>query len=57
VFEDEPHVPADFLGLRNVVLSPHVAWYSEEANVQLRRSSVEEIVRVLTGKKSKNPVL
>jgi D-3-phosphoglycerate dehydrogenase len=38
------------------VLSPHVAWYSEEAKVQLRRSSVEEIVRVLTGKKPKNPV-
>jgi D-3-phosphoglycerate dehydrogenase / 2-oxoglutarate reductase len=56
VFEDEPNVPADFLGLENVVLSPHVAWYSEEANVQLRRSSVEEIVRVLTGKKPKNPV-
>jgi D-3-phosphoglycerate dehydrogenase / 2-oxoglutarate reductase len=56
VFEDEPNVPADFLRLKNVVLSPHVAWYSEEANVQLRRSSVEEIVRVLTGKKPKNPV-
>lgn len=56
VFEDEPNVSADFLGLENVVLSPHVAWYSEEANVQLRRSSVEEIVRVLTGTKPKNPV-
>jgi D-3-phosphoglycerate dehydrogenase / 2-oxoglutarate reductase len=56
VFEDEPNVPAGFLGLENVVLSPHVAWYSEEANVQLRRSSVEEIVRVLTGKKPNNPI-
>jgi D-3-phosphoglycerate dehydrogenase / 2-oxoglutarate reductase len=57
VFEDEPQVPADFLGLENVVLSPHLAWYSEEGNVQLRRSSVEEIVRVLTGKNPKNPVV
>lgn len=56
VFEDEPHLPADFLGLENIVLSPHVAWYSEEANIQLRKSSVEEIVRVLTGNKPKNPV-
>ncbi|MBV9489410.1 MAG: C-terminal binding protein [Verrucomicrobia bacterium] len=56
VFEDEPNVPADYLELDNVVLSPHVAWYSEEANLQLRRSAVEEIVRVLTGHAPKNLV-
>ena len=57
VFEDEPHIPADFFRLENIVLSPHVAWYSEEANIQLRKSSVEEIVRVLTGNKPKNSVV
>jgi D-3-phosphoglycerate dehydrogenase / 2-oxoglutarate reductase len=57
VFEDEPDVPTEFLGLENIVLSPHVGWYSEEANVQLRQSSVEEIVRVLTGNTPKNPEL
>ena len=56
VFEDEPNVPAEYLTLDNVVLSPHVAWYSEEANLQLRRSAVEEVVRVLTGQAPRNPV-
>jgi D-3-phosphoglycerate dehydrogenase len=56
VFEGEPNVPREYLGLENIVLSPHVAWYSEEANLQLRRSSIEEIVRVLTGHSPKNPV-
>jgi len=56
VFEDEPNVPVDFLALENIVLTPHVAWYSEEANLQLRRSAIEEIVRVLTGHPPRNPV-
>jgi D-3-phosphoglycerate dehydrogenase / 2-oxoglutarate reductase len=56
VFEDEPNVPVDFLALENIVLTPHVAWYSEEANLQLRRSAIEEIVRVLTGHQPRNPV-
>jgi D-3-phosphoglycerate dehydrogenase / 2-oxoglutarate reductase len=56
VFEDEPHVPVDYLALENIVLTPHVAWYSQEANLQLRRSALEEIVRVLTGHAPRNPV-
>ena len=56
VFEDEPNIPVEYLALENVVLSPHVAWYSEEANFQLRRSAVEEIVRALTGQAPRNPV-
>jgi D-3-phosphoglycerate dehydrogenase len=56
VFEEEPNVPPEYFGLENIVLSPHVAWYSEEANLQLRRSAIEEIIRVLTGDSPKNPV-
>jgi D-3-phosphoglycerate dehydrogenase / 2-oxoglutarate reductase len=56
VFEDEPHVPVEYLALGNMVLTPHVAWYSEEANLQLRRSAIEEIVLVLTGHAPRNPV-
>jgi D-3-phosphoglycerate dehydrogenase len=56
VFEDEPNVGRELLGLENIVLTPHVAWYSEEAELQLRRSSIEEIVRVLAGDPPKNPV-
>jgi D-3-phosphoglycerate dehydrogenase len=56
VFEDEPNVRPELLGLENIVLTPHVAWYSEEAELQLRRSSIEEILRVLAGHPPKNPV-
>jgi D-3-phosphoglycerate dehydrogenase len=56
VFEEEPNVPPEYFELENIVLTPHVAWYSEEANLQLRRSAIEEIVRVLTGHSPKNPV-
>jgi D-3-phosphoglycerate dehydrogenase / 2-oxoglutarate reductase len=56
VFEDEPNVRAELLVLENIVLTPHVGWYSEEADLQLRRSAIEEIVRVLAGQPPKNPV-
>jgi D-3-phosphoglycerate dehydrogenase / 2-oxoglutarate reductase len=56
VFEDEPNVHPELLALENVVLTPHVAWYSEEADLQLRRSAIEEIIRVLAGEPPKNPV-
>jgi D-3-phosphoglycerate dehydrogenase / 2-oxoglutarate reductase len=56
VFEHEPEVPPELLALENIVMTPHVAWYSEEADLQLRRSSIEEIVRVLGGQPPKNPV-
>jgi D-3-phosphoglycerate dehydrogenase len=56
VFENETQIPEDYLGLDNMILSPHVAWYSEESNLQLRRSAIEEIVRVLTGQPPLHPV-
>ena len=44
-------LPADHPLLRfdNVVITPHVAWYSEEAKVNLRRMAVREVIRVLHG--------
>jgi D-3-phosphoglycerate dehydrogenase / 2-oxoglutarate reductase len=56
VFEEEPNVPAELLALDNIVLTPHIAWYSEEADLQLRRSAIEEIMRVLAGRRPKNPL-
>jgi 4-hydroxy-tetrahydrodipicolinate synthase len=37
--------------LESIVLSAQVAWYSEEANLQLRRSGVEKIIRRLFSEK------
>lgn len=35
----------------NVILTPHVAWYSEEAQDDLQRKAAEEVVRVLRNEK------
>jgi D-3-phosphoglycerate dehydrogenase / 2-oxoglutarate reductase len=49
-FAKEP-LPSDdeLLGENRILLSPHIAWKSEEAELELRRSAAEEMVRVLSG--------
>jgi D-3-phosphoglycerate dehydrogenase / 2-oxoglutarate reductase len=42
--------------LDNVLLTPHVAFYSEESLVDLQRRVAEEVVRVLAGEPPRNPV-
>lgn len=37
------------LHLDNLIITPHSAWYSEESMKELRKSAVQEIVRVLSG--------
>ena len=50
VFEEEP-VPLDSPLRRHprVILSDHVAWYSEESQVELQITAAEEVVRVCIG--------
>lgn len=52
VFEQEP-LPKDhpFLSIDNIILTPHVAWYSEEARDDLQRKGAEEVARILKGEK------
>jgi len=40
----------------NVIITPHAAWYSEEAELTLLTSAAEEVVRGLTGQELKHPV-
>lgn len=42
--------------LDNVVLTPHVAWLSEEANEERRRKAAHDVRRVLEGDEPENPV-
>ena len=57
VQEGEP-LPTDhpLFALDTVLLSPHVAFYSEESLVDLQRRVAEEVVRVLAGQPPRNPV-
>lgn len=50
VLENEP--PADndpILTMDNVIITPHVAWYSEESQQLLQQIPAEDIARALTG--------
>ncbi len=50
VFDTEP-IPADhpLLKCKNVVLTPHMAWYSDQSGATLQRMAAEEVLRVLAG--------
>ena len=39
-----------------ILVTPHVAWYSEEASLDMRRRAAEDVVRVLSGQKPRTPV-
>jgi D-3-phosphoglycerate dehydrogenase len=50
VFEEEP--PSADSPLRKdprIILSDHVAWYSEESQTELKITAAQEVVRVCTG--------
>lgn len=57
VTETEP-IPADhpLLKLDNAVVTPHAAWYSEEAIQSLQMKAAQEVARVLSGQAPQNPV-
>ena len=51
VVEAEPPGPGHPLfDMENVVLSPHTAFYSEEAVSQLKRDAAESVIAVLRGR-------
>lgn len=51
VLNEEPPENSPLLELDSVIITPHVAWYSEESKIELRRSVTQDIVRVLRGDK------
>jgi D-3-phosphoglycerate dehydrogenase len=58
VVEDEPPVKDHPLfQLRNVILTPHVGALTFEASKRGEWGAVEEVIRVLEGKRPKNPVV
>ena len=55
VWYEEP-IPEDDEGLTfdNVILTPHSAWYSDEAVLELRVKCIKEILRVFHGEEPRN---
>ena len=51
VVEQEPLPPHHpFLTMENVMLNPHISWYSEESEQELKRKVAQNIVDVLSGR-------
>ncbi len=57
VIETEPPTQGHpLLGLDNLILTPHVAFYSETSLQELQRKASEEVARVLSGQSPRYPV-
>ena len=57
VYEKEPPDPENPLfKLENILLTPHIAWYTEDALRRLEMSAVNEAIRMLKGQLPKNLV-
>jgi D-3-phosphoglycerate dehydrogenase len=56
VLETEPNVEKELLQLENVIVTPHVAWFSVEASEKLRRTAMTDILRILSGQKPEHAV-
>ena len=57
VFKPEPPDPEMFAGvLDRVILTPHMAWYTEETEIALRTKTAGEAKRILSGENPNNPV-
>jgi glyoxylate reductase len=56
VFRDEPHVPAAYLGLDNVVLNPHLGSGTRETRAAMARMVLDEVLRVARGEPPRNAV-
>lgn len=58
VFEAEPVDPAIFAAVPDsVILTPHMAWYTEETELELRRQGAAEARRIIDCKPPLHPVV
>ena len=56
VLPQEPPSGSPLFGRDNVILTPHMSFYSVESLVDLQTKASEEVVRVLSGQPPRNPV-
>jgi D-3-phosphoglycerate dehydrogenase len=55
VFSSEPPNPQKFSGLEDrTIFTPHMAWYTEEAEAEVRRRAAHEARRILMGERPLN---
>jgi D-3-phosphoglycerate dehydrogenase len=49
VFDTEPLDPSRIAGVPNLLVTPHMAYYSEESLLESQRKAATQVVKVLTG--------
>ncbi|HJX45906.1 MAG TPA: D-glycerate dehydrogenase [Patescibacteria group bacterium] len=54
VFENEPDINPELLGMENVILTPHIASATREARNKMGQQAITAILDVLQGKKPEN---
>ncbi len=55
VFAEEPLLPGHpLLALQNVILTPHLAWYTKEAAARLEQEILQQTLEILEGKTPQN---
>jgi D-3-phosphoglycerate dehydrogenase len=56
VMTTEPPVGSPLIGKKNVIITPHTSFYSDESLVELQTKAAQEVANVLAGKPARNPV-
>jgi D-3-phosphoglycerate dehydrogenase len=54
--KEPPHAGNPLLELGNLIVTPHVAWYSEDSIERLKNQGMDEVVRVLQGRRPRHIV-
>ncbi len=56
VFEGEPRINPEYIGLANVVLTPHIGSASRATRLTMCRTAADNMAAVLEGREPRNPV-
>lgn len=57
VFDKEPTIPAAFLNMENVILTPHIGTASTEARADMLTEAIQNLVEYFNGKEITNRVI
>lgn len=56
VFDNEPNINAELIGMENVILTPHIASATIEARQKMGDQAVDALIKTLSGEKPENIV-